>query len=103
MSQREEYSKPRVEAITIEGLLAEVQRTMRLVVLEIEDLELVRESVNTRLAALEHSVGRVTELTASARLAVSKVNAIFEMQGEVADERCWHGNNDRPDPRFHRP
>jgi hypothetical protein len=96
MSPRETYSAPRVRALNIAKLLVEAERYMRKAKFELEDLELVRDSVDGRLRTMRVCVEHLEVQITNSRGAIEKVNAIFGLQAEAG----WFGNDDRPAPRF---
>jgi hypothetical protein len=93
MTPKREYAKPSIESITVPELLSEAERLMRRSRLELEDLEIVKESVETRIGAMQTAVQNLSILLLATRNAIEKVNAIYDLQRKASP---WHPDITQP-------
>jgi hypothetical protein len=78
--QREPYAAPSIEPVTMSELMSEAERLMRRSKLELEDLEIVRESIDTRIAAMQTAAEKLAMLLKAARNCHLKMESLFELQ-----------------------
>lgn len=78
--EREPYVAPSVEPVSMSELMSEAERLMRRSKLELEDLEIVKESIDTRIAAMQTAAEKLSVLLQAARNCHLKMESLFELQ-----------------------
>jgi len=94
--EREPYVAPSVEPVSMSELMSEAERLMRRSKLELEDLEIVKESIDTRITAMLATAEKLSMLLQAARNCHLKMESLFELQKKGKPEWLpFIGHDDR--------